>query len=1097
MRVISHLCCGCSGTGFKSVPNFISEDDIERALVQRLVAGHGFQTLNANTEDRADLDDGSGRSDKREVVLVPRLRTALTRLNAELPAAAIEMAVSELIRGRNAMSVIAANQEVYRLIRDGVPVEFQNAQGRTEPARARVIDFDDPKANDLLAVTQLWIAPSGLGRSYRRPDVLLYVNGLPLVFVELKNSNVKLRSAFDGNVSDYRRDIPQLFVYNAFLLLSSAIDTRVGSITAEWEHFFHWLRPDDEKEKINRKQITESGTSLERAIAGLLSPARLLDYVENFILFYADTQKVIAQNHQFIGVNRALVRFRENRGDGKLGVFWHTQGSGKSYSMIFYTRKIQRKIGGNYSFVVVTDRDDLDGQIYRNFLNTGAVTEQDAARPKNSEKLREALGQHKRIVFTLIQKFRYDRGKKYPLLSDRDDIVVIVDEAHRTQYKSLAENMRHGLPKASFLAFTGTPLLGRERRTHAWFGAYVSEYNFRQSMDDGATVPLFYEKRVPEVLIQNESLAEEFYDLLDSEDLDEAQQAKLEREFARETEVIKRDDRLDTIARDIVYHFPRRGYLGKGLVVAVDKFTAVKMYDKVQALWKAEIKRLVGEIGKTADELDKLRMQTALTFMRGAEMAVVVSEEAGEDKKFAAQKLNIAPHRKRMETVDAEGHDIEHNFKDPKHPLQLVFVCAMWLTGFDAPTLSTLYLDKPQKDHTLMQTIARANRVTSYVIDGKSKINGEVIDYYNVFRNMKRALADYAEGDDQELPVREKAALFDLLDDALAQGAAFCADKGIELVALLEHKSTFKSLGAFNGFADTLLSNDGWRRSFNVYENTISALYEACKPEILSDKERPLVYIFQYLRGVVDGKIDEQDVDALRLKIGELLDQSVVTTEGNLQQPKSPRYEVVVRGRQWDLRNIDIDKLRAEFKQAPYKNIEIENLRAFIAAKLEELLKRNSGRVQFAQRFQEIIDRYNAGGTTNEKFFEELSRFTADLGSEDERHIREGLSEQELELFDVLKQEKMSKAEEQQVKLAAKDLLHRLLEQQPKVLVAGWYKDAQSQRRVRSVVEETLDQKLPDSYDRMRFKSACDSLFDLIVSRAVNDPHWNTSIRFE
>ncbi len=826
----------------------------------------------------------------------------------------------------------------------------------------------------------------------------------------------------------------------------------------------------------------------------MLAPRRLLDYIENFILFYAGMQKIIAQNHQFIGVNRALERFGEHRGDGKLGVFWHTQGSGKSFSMIFYTRKIQRKVGGNYSFVVVTDRGDLDGQIYRNFLNTGAVTQQDAARPKNSALMREALGQNKRIVFTLIQKFRWDihreGGRQYPLLSDRDDIVVIVDEAHRTQYKSLAENMRAGLPNAGYLAFTGTPLLGRERRTHAWFGAYVSEYNFRQSMDDGATVPLFYEKRVPEVLIQNEALSDEFYDLLEDENLDDLQQAKLEREFARETQVIKRDDRLDKIARDIVYHFPRRGYLGKGMVIAVDKFTAVKMYDKVQALWKAEIKRLVGEIGKTKDELEKLRMQTALAFMRATEMAAVVSEEAGEDKKFAAQGLNIAPHRARMNTLDVEGHDIEHNFKDPQHPLQLVFVCAMWLTGFDAPTLSTLYLDKPQKDHTLMQTIARANRVTSYTINAKSKINGEIVDYYNVFRNMKRALADYAEGDSDEMPVREKSALFGLLDDALAQGAAFCTERDIDLTALLRSDDTFKSLNVFNGFADTLLSKDDWRRSFNIYENTISALYEACKPEILSEQARPMVQIFQYLRGVVDGKIDEQDVDALRLKISELLDQSVVTVEGNLKYPGPPKYEIVQRGKHWDLRNIDVDKLRAEFKRAPYKHIEIEDLRVFIEGKLEALLNRNSTRTLFAQRFQEIVDRYNAGGTAVEQAFEELTEFAAGLGEEEERYIRESLSEDELELFDVLKQDKMTKAETQAVKLAAKALLHRLLEEQPKVLVEGWYLDAQSQLRVKSALESVLDQKLPPSYSRVRFKSACDRLYELIVDHAMNDSRW-------
>lgn len=1073
------------------MPNFISEDDIERALVRRLAVEFDFEPLNCFTEDREDIRDGSGRTDKRDVVLADRLLAALEKLNPDLPPAAVESAADELRRNRHAMSPVAANREVYRLIRDGVPVTYTNDKGRTQPARVRVIDFDDPAANDLLAVTQLWIAPTGQGRCYRRPDVILYVNGLPLVFVELKNSNVKLRSAYERNLIEYRRDIPQLFVYNGFLLLSNALETRIGSITAEWGHFFRWLRPEDEKEKIDRPAIAESGTSLERAIDGLLRPQRLLDYLENFILFYGESQKIIAQNHQFIGVNRAISHFAERKaGDSKLGVFWHTQGSGKSFSMIFYTRKIRRKFTGNWSFVVVTDREDLDGQIYRNFLNTETVSKQDAARPGNSARMREALGQNKRIVFTLIQKFRYDRGRKYPLLSDRDDIIVIVDEAHRTQYRALAENMRTGLPNAGYLAFTGTPLLGRERKTNAWFGGYVSEYNFRQSMDDGATVPLFYEKRVPEVLIQNPELGEEFYELLEDENLDDAQQAKLEKEFAKEVEVIKRDDRLDTIARDIVYHFPRRGYLGKGMVISVDKFTAVRMYDKISALWKDEMKRLVGEIGRTADELEKQRMKTALEFMRRAEMAVVVSEEAGEAEKFAAQGLDIKPHRDRMNAVDSEGHDIEYNFKDPEHPLQLVFVCAMWLTGFDAPTLSTLYLDKPQKDHTLMQTIARANRVTGHRINGKSKVHGEVIDYYNVFRNMKKALASYAEGDDGDMPVQEKGALFDLLDDALAQGVAFCRECDIELTSLLDGSDTFRNLRVFDRFADILLSNDTWRRTFNIYENTVSSLYEACKPEILGERSRPLVYVFQYLRGVVDGRIDAQDIDALRRKVSDLLDQSVVTKRDEISEPGPPRYEVVRRGKQWDLRKLDVDKLRAEFKLAEYKHIEIDDLRSFIAQKLGELLSRNATRTHFAQRFQEIIDRYNAGGSSTEEYFEELAAFAAGLGREEERHIREGLTEEELELFDVLKKDEMTRAEEQAVKLAARSLLRRLREGHPNVLVEGWYKDVQSQQRVKSAVEEVLDQELPESYDRVAFKNSCEQIFELIVDHARNDTHW-------
>ncbi|MEQ8799973.1 MAG: type I restriction endonuclease subunit R [Salinisphaeraceae bacterium] len=1077
------------------MPNFISEDDIERALVGHLTAPDGgFQTLNCYTEHKETLPDGSGRADKRDVTLADRLCSALAALNPTLPQPAIEQAVAVLTSSRAAMSPVAANHEVYNLIRNGVPVTYRTSEGLDQPAQAKVIDFDNPANNDLLAVTQLWIAPTGQGRRWRRPDVLLYVNGLPLVFIELKNSNVKLRTAFDKNLTDYRADIPQLFIYNAFLMLSNALDTRVGSITAGWDYFFHWLRPEDEKEKIDREAIAESAsaehpTSLERAADGLLHPARLLDYVENFILFYKDSQKIIAQNHQYIGVNRALERVRHRKEHGneaqKLGVFWHTQGSGKSFAMIFYTRKIQRKIGGHYTFVIVTDREDLDGQIYRNFLHTDTVREQDAARPGNSAKMREALGQHKRILFTLIQKFGYDKGKKYPLLSDRDDIIVIVDEAHRTQYKSLAENMRAGLPNAGYLAFTGTPLLGKERKTHTWFGGYVSEYNFRQSMDDGATVPLFYEKRVPEVLIQNPDLGDDFYELLESENLTDAEEAKLEKEFAKETEVIKRDDRLDKIAADIVTHFPRRGYLGKGMVISVDKYTAVTMYDKVAAHWKAEMTRLVGEIGRTTDALEKQRMRTALAFMRSTEMAVVISEEAGEDERFAARGLDIKPHRERMDTTDKEGQDIEANFKDPDHPLRLVFVCAMWLTGFDAPTLSTLYLDKPQKDHTLMQTIARANRVTGHLINGKAKKHGEVVDYYNVFRNMKRALKDYAEGNDDEVPVREKSELFVLLDDALAEGAEFLEDKGIDLQALLGGESTFKSLTAFERYADTLLSSDAWRRSFNIYENTISSLYEACKPEILAGgQRRPLVYAFQYLRGVLDGKINDQDVDALRQQISQLLDISVVADRKNAQE-EHETYQITQRGKQWDLRKLDIEKLKAEFKQQEYKHIEIEDLRAFIAEKLEEMLKINSKRTPFAERFAEIIDRYNSGSASVEQAHEELIDELARMEEEEERHIREHLTEEELEVFDILQKDGLTKAEEQQVKLAAKALLKRLHEEKPKVLIEGWHRDTQSQLRVRSTLEEVLNNILPDAFDRRDFSTRSDEVFELLIAQAA------------
>jgi len=1072
------------------MPNFISEDQIEQALVQKLQHLHGFDVLDCHTEDPEDLDDGSNRAKKSDVILLDRVREAAIRLNPNIPAKAIEVALETLLDRRKAMTLVAANQEIYQLLCDGFPVEFDNAKGQPQQERVYLINFNDSDQNRYLAVTQLWIKGE---RGFRRPDVLLYVNGLPLVFIELKNSNVKLKTAFDDNLTNYKREIPQLFLTNAFCVLSNAIETKVGSITAEWEHFFNWLRADDEKEKIDREAIKAKGTSLEGVIAGLFPRSRLLDYVENFILYYLDKEKIIAQNHQFIGVNRAYEKFlRREELAGKLGVFWHTQGSGKSFSMIFYARKIFRKQTGNFTFVVVTDRDDLDGQIYRNFLHTNTVTKAEGAQPKNSEEMRKFLGQNKRLVFTLIQKFRWDKGKLYPLLSERKDIIVIVDEAHRTQYKDLAENMRAGLKNALYLAFTGTPLLGRERKTNQWFGDYVSEYNFQQSMDDGATVPLFYKKRVPQVLIQNDDLTGDLAEICEDENLDAAQQEKLENKFAQEIEVIKRDDRLDTIAADIVYHFPRRGYLGKGMVVSLDKFTAVKMYDKVQRLWKEEIKKLRGHIKKTEIEDDKKRLQKQLDYMRSVEMAVIVSDEADEEKKFAKQKLVIKTHRDRMNRVDENGHDVEYNFKDPANPLQLVFVCAMWLTGFDAPTLSTLYLDKPMKDHTLMQTIARANRVTSWKINGKEKKNGEIIDYYNVFRNMNKALKDYAQGGEgnEDMPVREKGDLFKLLDDSIAQGMAFCNGMGIDLAALFKSKDVFKNVGTFDDYANTMLANDEWRKGFAVYENTITGLYEACKPEILGKPVVRSVAVFQYLRGVLDAIIDQTDIDAVALRVGELLDESLVVDNSPLVKEDPRKFTITQTGKTWDLSKINFEKLAEDFKTTTHKNIEIADLRAFIQKKMDQMLKENATRTAFATRLQGIIDRYNAGSSEADNYFDELMKFTKDMKAESERHIREGLTEDELEIFDLIKKDQMTKAETQKVRLAAKSLLHRLRDEPPKVLVQDWFKDGQSRTRVRSAVETVLDDQLPETYDRAVFTEKCNNVFDLIFNYASQGEKW-------
>lgn len=707
------------------MPKIITEDMIEQAAIKALHERHNYIVLNCMTEEPDTLPDGTGRKDKKQVVLPDVMFESLCRINPDIPEATVRTVVDELCRTPASGDLMLTNYQNYQKIRNGIIVEY-NKNGKKTSNILRLLSYNDALSNTFTVASQMWIKGE---THWRRPDLIIFINGFPMVFIELKNSNIPVKNAYDINLKNYLKDIPYLFNYNQICVLSNGMETRLGSFAAGYEFFFEWLKVENEKENPDRKAIRENCTSLEYFIAGLCEPKNLLDYIENFILYDRRRIKIIAKNHQFFGVNNAYDAFlRREELKGKLGVFWHTQGSGKSYSMVMLARKIKHKCTGNFTFLIVTDREDLDTQIYKNFLRTEFITDKDKVQPANSKQLREELKTNKSILFTLIHKFRYDKGKKYPVLSERDDIIVIVDEAHRTQYKDLAENMRTGLPNAQFLAFTGTPLLGAKRLTNAWFGDYVSEYNFAESIKDNATVPLYYVKRVPEVELQNDFLDSDFAEILEEENLTDAEQRRLENHYAKELEVIKRDDRLDAIAQHIVYHFPRRGFRGKGMVISVDKFTAVKMYDKVSYYWKEEIKKLNAQITKTKDAAEKLRLKDMVDYMRKVEMAVVISEDTDEEAKFAAEGLSIKPHRERMNKVDENGFDIEDNFKDPNNPLQLVFVCAMWLTGFDAPSVSTLYLDKPMKGHTLMQTIARANRVYN------GKECGLIIDYLDVFK---------------------------------------------------------------------------------------------------------------------------------------------------------------------------------------------------------------------------------------------------------------------------------------------------------------------------------------------------------------------------
>ena len=1059
------------------MPNIITEDMIEQAAIAALSERHGYSVLRCFTEKPDDLNDGTGRSNKRQAVLPDVVRASLLRLNPGIPEAVVCAEAEKLCRPSGAgADLMKANFGNYNRLRDGITVQYEE-DGRTVSSRLRLVDFDDVRNNDFTVASQMWMRGEV---HWRRPDLLLFVNGLPLVFIELKNGNIAVKTAYDKNLRDYLRDVPFLFDFNQICVLSNGLETRLGSFSSGYEYFFEWLKKRGEKESPDREAIRASGVSLEYFIDGLCRPEALLDYIENFVLFDRRQAKIIAKCHQYFGVNNAFNAFlhREER-HGKLGVFWHTQGSGKSFSMVMLARKIMRRCPGNFTFLVVTDRDDLDGQIYKNFLRTGVVAEGDEVRPGSGAALREALKSNRHILFTLIQKFRYDKGKKYPLLSDRSDIIVIVDEAHRTQYKDLAENMRTGLPNAQYLAFTGTPLLGSKRLTNSWFGDYVSEYNFAESIRDNATVPLYYVKRVPEVELLNTSFDDQFAEILEDENLTEAEHQRLENHYAKELEVLRRDDRLDAVAKHIVFHFPRRGFLGKGMVISVDKFTAVRMYEKVSRYWKDELKSLNVKIARCEDEREKAELRRIADFMRKTEMAVVISEDADEAERFAKEGLDIRPIRERMNRLDENGADIEDNFKNPDHPLRLVFVCAMWLTGFDAPSVSTLYLDKPMKGHTLMQTIARANRV----FPGKEC--GLIVDYLDVFKYLKRALADYASDDGGEMPVKNVDRLLEQLNEAVDLAFAFCREHGASLDKAVEESAVFQNLSLFEECANTLLENDDVRQEFIALANTVHSLYEALRPDIFKMGYEPRRKdAVLYLQGVIEGRIRPEKIEAARARIDALLDVSVITTED------ARTVTITGKGKELDLSKLDIDGLRAQFKRVKYKNLEIANLREFIAKKLERMLRRNVTRVRFSERFRSIIDAYNAGGSRNDDFYEKLLKLMEELKMEEERHIKEELSEEELELFDLLRREHLSAEEEKKVKLAAKALYATLTEKRKELFIIGWQNDPQPKERVRNKIIEVLDRYLPECYDKDVFSQKSTVIFDHIVDQAMTGYNW-------
>lgn len=1020
------------------------EAELEAAAIE-LFEELGWKHINAYSE----TFPGSilGRETPMEAVLLARLRPGIQRLNPRLPPDALDRAVEELIKPRPALGLIAANREVYDLIKDGVKVEVRNETGELETETVRFIDWGDPANNDLLLVSQFKIS----GEMYnRRTDLVGFVNGIPLVFVEFKAPHVNVKHAFDDNLRDYKDNIPHLFTFNAFIVLSNGIETRIGTVSAGWEHFAEWKRVASEEETPQ--------ASIETAIRGTCDPNRLLDLIENFTLFMDVTGgqiKVMAKNHQYLGVNNAieaLTSMGDNK--GRLGVFWHTQGSGKSISMVFFAQKVLRTIPGNWAFLVVTDRKELDEQIYGNFAAAGAITEAEA-HAESREHLKQLLREDHRYVFTLIHKFGAERGESLPVINDRSDLIIMADEAHRTQYDTLASNMRAALPNAAFIAFTGTPLLAGEERTREVFGDYVSVYDFRQSIADGATVPLYYENRIPELQIINENFSEEMEGILERAALDESQEGRFAREFAKEYHLLTRDDRLDTIAADIADHFIDRGQQGKAMVISVDKATAVRMYDKVQAAWQRKLDQLQREAAR-AEGAEKEALTEKLWRAQTTDMAVVVSQSQNEVSDLAEKGAGIVPHRKRM-----NEEDLAMKFKDPEDPLRIVFVCAMWMTGFDAPALSTLYLDKPMRNHTLMQTIARANRVFP------GKISGEIVDYIGIFRDLRKALAIYAAGPKgTELPVADKEAQAEALREAITTTREFLTASGVDLDELLNAKK-LQWIIALEDARNKLLVNDLVKVTFLHHAAEASKLWKALKPHPTASNFGPEMWVIMRVTQAIHEITGPTDVSSLMAEVEQLLEESIAAEPYAIEGSPDKRI---------DLSEIDFEALAQEFGKG-HKNTAAQRLRASVERKLRDMIRLNPTRVDYLEKLQEMVDRYNSGSANVEEFFEQLKLFADELTDEETRYVREEMSEEELALFDLLTKPvpDLTKTQEADVKRVARELLTKL---KTELLVLDWKKRQQSRAAVQVAIESELDRLPRDAYKIELYKEKCTLIFE-------------------
>ena len=1042
----------------------MSYDYSENILVQESAGNFlrdelGWDVKFAYNTEVLGKNGSFGRESYKDILLTRYFYEALRKFNSWINENQIIEAQQVLENILSTSSLLQVNEEKYFLIRDGIPVTVKKPNGQTKTKKAIVIDFKNPDSNYFLAIKELKIH----GDLYRRrTDIVGFINGIPLLFVELKKNTVDVQNAYEDNYTDYLDTIPHLFYYNAFLMLSNGTEAKVGTLGSKFE-FFH-----------ERKRLAEDdqgSVALETMLRGICKKENFLDLFENFILFdHSDghTAKILARNHQYLGVNEAMRAYSARKlNDGKLGVFWHTQGSGKSYSMVFFAKKVRRKMEGTPTFVILTDRDELNTQISDTFENCGLLGKDIKASQfiaTSGDDLVKKLQGNPSFIFTLIQKFNKPNEK--PIYPDHD-IIIMSDEAHRSQYGIFADNMMKLLPTAARIGFTGTPLLSSDNITARTFGGYVSVYDFKRAVEDGATVPLYYENRGEKIVdLHNPEITNQILDAIENAYLDVDQQDKLEAEFAKEINLLTAEPRLKSIAQDFVRHYSDLWASGKAMFVCLNKVTCVRMYNYVQEYWKAEIKTLKLSL-KYASQQESIELERKIKWMQETEMAVVISQEQNEIQTFKKWGLDIKTHRSKM-----EKRDLDKEFKDSKNPLRIVFVCAMWLTGFDVKCLSCLYLDKPLKAHTLMQAIARANRVS----EGKS--NGLIIDYIGIVKALRKALADYTanvSGNEGSDPTIDKDELIVRIIETIGKADEFLNENNFDLEMLI-NAYDFMKLSYLQEAANAVCGSIEDKKTFTTYASELNRLMKYTDRDDITGHARKKYEAISAIYAELQKKRKHINTTDLMIEINEIISEYV--------EIEHPPTMVREQPRRFDISSIDFDLLRKEFSKVKKKNLVLNDLEEVIQHKLDSMLFANPDRINYYERYQQIIDDYNSekDRATIEKTFMELMDLANQMSQEEQRYVREGFtSDEELSLYDMLFRDDLSKTDIKKLKKVAASLLQKI-----KMKIAEfdhWTDKQETKAAIDNLIRDTLWAELPECYDEVSISMYRQQIYEYVYTR--------------